>query len=260
MSASTPAEFPIDVDVFLASVAAFLKEEGSVRELEVLLVSEASVDYYYTTSLSDGNLWSLLLEIDVRFYATLQRENTVKAVEDAIRSAGNHFLRSHEGDYLSQAVISPRTVKNEKWREEVRDYLTGRGVNNQGRVRSDNIAARQSDGLLFRSRPEILLFDAFKRMNLTFAPLPVFVRGGSVVRRLEPDFVLVKDGVVMVVEIDGPNHRETPAEAHARLRPLDAEGAKVERISAEDCDTPEKANDCAMKVFKLLQKRLQQKA
>jgi len=35
------------------------------------------------------------------------------------------------------------------------------------------------DGLLFRSQPEINLYRAFKALGITFAPLPVFIRGGE---------------------------------------------------------------------------------
>lgn len=73
-------------------------------------------------------------------------------------------------------------------------WLRGEGITNQGRVRSDNIAARAFDGLLFRSQPEINLYGALKAAGVSFAPLPVFVRGGHDYRRIEPDFIIVKDG------------------------------------------------------------------
>ena len=34
-----------------------------------------------------------------------------------------------------------------KWRSKVNQHLRGEGITNQGRVRSDNIATRQYDGL-----------------------------------------------------------------------------------------------------------------
>jgi very-short-patch-repair endonuclease len=114
--------------------------------------------------------------------------------------------------------------------------------------------------LLFRSEPEIHLYRAFKAAGVTFAPLPVFLRGGQNYSRLEPDFVLLKDGVLMVVEVDGDTyHREFPVEAHARLAPLDREGAKIERIRAEECSTPENAKGCAEHLLKILEKRIAQR-
>ena len=46
------------------------------------------------------------------------------------------------------------------------EHLSGEGITNQGRVRSDNIAARVHDGLLFRSRPEVLFYEALKRKGV----------------------------------------------------------------------------------------------
>jgi very-short-patch-repair endonuclease len=84
----------------------------------------------------------------------------------------------------------------------------------------------------------------------------VFVRGGDSYRRIEPDFVLLKDGAMMIVEVDGDTvHEETPAEAHDRTTMLLHEGAFVERVKASDCDTPDKARGCAERLVRILGKR-----
>jgi hypothetical protein len=133
--------------------------------------------------------------------------------------------------------------------------LDGTGINNQGRVRSNNIAHREVDGLLFRSEPEIHLYRALKAKGVTFAPLPVFLRGGARYYRLEPDFVIFKDGVIMIVEVDGDTvHRESPADAHERLEPFRHEGATVERVRAIDCGTQDAARECATKLLHILEK------
>jgi very-short-patch-repair endonuclease len=112
-----------------------------------------------------------------------------------------------------------------------------------------------ADGLLFRSHQEIHLYRALKAAGVSFAPLPVFVRGGQTYRRIEPDFVLLKDGIVLVVEVDGGTvHRETPVEAHNRTTMLAHEGAIVERISASECETLEKAKECASKILSVIAK------
>lgn len=81
--------------------------------------------------------------------------------------------------------------------------MTGQGVTNQGRARSDNLAPRMWDGLLFRSQQEINLYRALKSQAVSFAPLPVFVRGGTTYQRVEPDFLVIKDSIVLIVEVDG---------------------------------------------------------
>ncbi len=72
---------------------------------------------------------------------------------------------------------------------------------------------------------------------------------------MEPDFVLLKDGLVMIVEVDGDTvHRETPAEAHTRTTMLVHEGAHVERVRASECNTPELADACAKRLLQVIAK------
>ena len=128
-------------------------------------------------------------------------------------------------------------------------------VLNQGRVRSASIAPMECDGLLFRSQSEIYLYRAFKALGVAFAPLPTFIQGGGNFRRMEPDFVIYKDRVLMVVEVDGDVfHPERPLEAHDRLTLLVREGAHVERVDARDCDNPAKARECASRLLEVLNK------
>jgi hypothetical protein len=79
--------------------------------------------------------------------------------------------------------------------------------------------------------------------------------GGLEYRRAEPDFVIFKDGIVMIVEIDGDLfHSETPVAAHTRRKFLLDEGAKLERITASECDTPEKAREAVGRVIATMNK------
>jgi hypothetical protein len=133
--------------------------------------------------------------------------------------------------------------------------LPAEGISNQGRVRSDNVAGLEHDGLRFRSKQEIYLYDALKGMGVTFAPLPVFLRGGENYQRLEPDFVILKDGVLLVVEVDGgTTHRETPVQADRRLRPFKHEGAFVERVEASECANEPQARACAKRLLEAIER------
>jgi hypothetical protein len=108
---------------------------------------------------------------------------------------------------------------------------------------------------LFRSAPEINLYRALKELGLMFAPLPVFLRGGKSYQRIEPDFVIILNGIVMIVEVDGDTvHRETPAEADKRTRAFKLEGAIIEHVAALDCETYEKARRCASMLLSALEK------
>ena len=86
------------------------------------------------------------------------------------------------------------------------------------------------------------------------APLPVFLRGGASYQRLEPDFVLIHKGVLVVVEVDGATvHRESPAEAHARTQGLQREGVRIERVSASECANRADADRCAERLMEALE-------
>jgi very-short-patch-repair endonuclease len=86
---------------------------------------------------------------------------------------------------------------------------------------------------------------------VAFAPLPVFLRGGENYQRLEPDFIVIKDGVFAVVEVDGDSfHPETPSAARTRLKLLEDAGAFILRVNANVCSTPEFAEACAEGILK----------
>lgn len=172
-------------------------------------------------------------------------------IEELFKARAHEIVRLYENEWISAFVISTELVEDKNWREKARAWVSGQGITNQGRVRSDNLAPRQCDSLLFRSNQEIHLYRALRGAGVAMAPLPVFVRGGETYRRLEVDFLLIKGGVAMVVEIDGDTvHRETPQEAHERLTMLGHEGVHIERVKAQECQTPELARGCAAKIWR----------
>jgi hypothetical protein len=80
----------------------------------------------------------------------------------------------------------------------------------------------------------------------SFRTLPVFLRGGENYQRLEPDFIIIRDGVFAVVEVDGDTfHPETPSAARSRLTLLEDAGAYIIRVNANSCRTMESAEACA---------------
>ncbi len=146
-------------------------------------------------------------------------------------------------------------IDDPQWREKSQVWLSGANVNNQGRVRSDNVAPLNADGLLFRSQQEINFYNALRTLGVSFAPLPVFIRGGESYRRIEPDFFIVQDGFSMVVEVDGDTvHTETPQEAHSRTTMLQHEGVHIERIRAAECETIEVARATAVRLMQTMAK------
>ena len=250
---TTPSGFPMDAEQFIASVAEVLRHRGRDRELAVLVNSDVGVAKTSYDNWDGGTTgWTVSCACAAGLYARLTDDERTET-ESALAAVCREALRRFPGHGIDEALIAPQSVGGATWRVQATRWLAGEGVTNQGRVRSNNIASLECDGLLFRSEAEIHLYRALKRLGVTFAPLPVFVRGGQQYARLEPDFVVVKDGHVMVVEVDGDlYHTESPVEAHQRLQPLDHEGAKIERVSAGDCDTPEKAEKTAARLLAIL--------
>lgn len=198
-------------------------------------------------------MYSLYLHVPLNLYSQL--EEHLKSIEKAICDKAQVFLQQFLNDHLTEVKIIPAVIEDTQWRDKAAAWLSGEKVSNQGRVRSNNVAPLAVDGLLFRSQPEIHLYRALKSLGVSFAPLPVFVRGGEAYRRIEPDFFLVHGGIALVVEVDGDTvHEETPAEAHARTSMLQLEGVHIERIQASHCDSPENAKAAAQKIVAVVEK------
>jgi hypothetical protein len=238
----------------LATLARLFAMDGATREVAILANAEADIfDSSYDNWNGGTTGYTLSLEIPTWLYS--QIANDIESCETNLMEKSKPILKVYQNQYLEKICISPSLTADNEWRNKAKNWLSGDGVTNQGRVRSDNIPSRTMDGLLFRSQPEIFLYIALKSSGVSFAPLPVFIRGGESYKRIEPDFFIVKDGIVIVVEVDGDTvHHETPAEAHARTTMLAYEGVHIERVKASECANQELANQYAKKLLLLIQK------
>ncbi|MBU9435689.1 hypothetical protein KTE91_11295 [Burkholderia multivorans] len=238
-----------NLEPLLASVSRQFAFDGAANEVAVIVAATPKIEETSYDNWNGGTYgYTLTLEVPAHVYAQIKQSLT--QLEKAIASKIDEFLRGSSNQVLNGVVIAPEVVGDDRWRDKARTWLAGDGVTNQGRVRSDNIAPHRLDGLLFRSKPEMLLYEALKSLGIPFAPLPVFLRGGKQYRRIEPDFVVVKQGIVLQVEVDGDTvHTESPADAHARSAMLAHEGVYVERVKASECDTPERAAICAQTIM-----------
>ena len=97
-------------------------------------------------------------------------------------------------------------------------------------------------GLNFRSKTEIKVFEALVRKGLLVFPLPTAVLG-EIGKYKEPDFVVFYEGKVGILEIHGDNWHtpETAAEEHERCRVFKRLGVSVcEIFDARRCwDNPD---------------------
>lgn len=247
-------DFPYPIEAFLNTMARMLTHKAETREISLLASSSAEIVLDDYDNWNGGQYtWGILLKVPSQVLGQLGEER--KVLEARLLELASSLLDGLEEHTIRRFVLSPEVTLNPDWRQKAMRWVAGEGVNNQGRVRSSNVAAKQRDGLLFRSQPEINLYEAIKPLGITLAPLPVFVRGGKTYGRIEPDFLMIKSGIAMLVEIDGDFfHHESPADALSRVRMLVEEGVKYERIKASDCDSPEKAREQALRILKLLEK------
>lgn len=245
-----------DLDKVLATLCQFFADDGKAREVAILAEARASLEQ------SSHNNWNgdvygytIHLVVPEALYQQLGGIKEVEDIERGLLSRSTDLSRLYSDEFIESYRILTELHADPDWRQKARAYAAGQGVSNQGRARSDNVAPKQTDGLLFRSQPEIHLYRAFKSLGVTFAPLPVFVRGGDSYRRIEPDFLVLKDGLVLQVEVDGDTvHRETPLEAHNRTTMMSHEGVHLERVNAADCDTMDKAKATANRLLEILAK------
>lgn len=246
-----------DLDEVLASIAHALVAKGRLEDAKVFAQSDVSFECTDWDNWNGGtDVWTLEVKVPYPTYTSYsedEKRDLVEFLDMVVRP----FVP--EIGYWVKIRLSPKPFKDPDWRRNVLGAVSGE-ITNQGRAHSKNVAPLEFEGLLFRSVPEQLLYKALKATGIPFAPLPVFVRGGERFSRVEPDFVLIKDGVVMFVEIDGSSyHKESPADAHYRIKPFQDEGVIVDRIKAEHCSTPELAQRYAAHLVGLIKKRVQQK-
>jgi hypothetical protein len=226
-----------DADLLIQNVARLFATEGDAKLVAVLSNSETSASQTDYDNWNGGTYtYTIFLDLPQAVFSEIQSE--LQQIEESIEKKLSVFSHKYPGPWMKIKIV-PLLVESETWQDDARRWLSGEGISNQGRVRSSNIASRECDGLLFRSDPEIMIYKALKAKGLAFAPLPVFSKGGIEYSSIEPDFILVKNGLIMCIEIDGDTvHTETPAEANARTRILSNEGIVVERFSSTRCATP----------------------
>jgi hypothetical protein len=236
----------------LATLAQLCKDARLNDELWVLTLGKPELvetDRWQ----SGGSEYCLYIHVPADVLARLGRPR--KDLAKSILSIAEPVADFTAEDRLSHITIvgAPIQINDDnEWRLAFQAYLSGRGVTNQGRVHSKNIAPREHDGLLFRSMPEIHFYDALKATGVVFAPLPAFLKRDR--SRVEPDFLVIHQGVT-IVEIDGPWHTESPVDAQRRLQDFYDEVIHVERFRAEECETADLAKQAVRTLLQRINAR-----
>ena len=140
----------------ITTLARVFAQEGAATEVAVLANSKASIEQTGYDNWNGGSYtFTLYLELPYQIYTQLgdRRER----IEKDIFAKATSLFRAYPKDNIGQVQITAELSTNPSWREKAKAWVDGKHINNQGRVRSDNIASRQCDGLLFRSQSEIHL-------------------------------------------------------------------------------------------------------
>jgi hypothetical protein len=163
------------------------------------------------------------------------------AVVEDVRSA---LKTTHQSDPfgLGLITVAPKRVQGD-WRE-ARRLQRDAGISNQGGGRPLPAAHPIKHGLHFRSEEEVIVYDAWLRLQEalpdtdTIGIMPncaIRVRG----RILQPDFLITCRGRAAVLEVDGPHHAGRAAADRSRDQfLLDSGVAFVDRIAVEDVTNP----------------------
>jgi hypothetical protein len=222
-------QFPGDLRAMLQSAVASLRALFWIVEADYLAKGRLVLGTPERDSWNGDTLvWPIRAELTPEGFADLNASPDGQNARNAIEHTVQQTVQDRfDGHRLGNVTIVPRL-----------DVLTGgkpNGINNQGRAHPNNPAALPHDGCHFRARTETYFHDALKGVDVLFAPLPVFVKANALRRRVELDFLIIKDGITLIVEIDGGSHTERPVDAQDRLIAFEQEGCHVFRVDAADC-------------------------
>lgn len=162
-------------------------------------------------------------------------------IAEVLRYVGDRHGIEHIGS------VRPRLALPEigdDWRETLAARLTAERPSNQARRERVLPNHRVEDGLALDNEGELRLYRALKRLQARFpvedtiaiAPLPgVRLREGHT---WTPDVLVMGNGRALVIEVDGPRHRDQRRYAADRNRDLQFGrcGIPVVRLPVEDLD------------------------
>lgn len=166
------AEFPFDADDICGTIAHIAAHEGDAAAVAVLASSNPYFQHiqYDSGWVSHTSDIALHLALPTQLYAQLFKRT--EGIEQSILKMLEPLIDAYDGWRATAVRIVPTDKPPRNWRELAKAWLVGEGTNNQGRVRSNNIASRSVDGLLFRSQPEIHFYRALKAAGVSLRRFP----------------------------------------------------------------------------------------
>lgn len=131
---------------------------------------------------------------------------------------------------LGELVIRTKTVAvSDDWREQLQQSVIGAASNQGTPIGGSPIATY--NGLNYRSRSEIALAKELETKGILFFPNSRASRDKTT---REPDFLIVHNGKVGIIEVDGPTHQGKAANDHMRDLFFEQAGIRVKHFNHED--------------------------
>lgn len=185
---------PFDAEAIVGTLAHIAAAQGDAAAVAALAVSIPRLERTGYDNWNGGtDLLTLYLEVPTQIFAQLFRVR--EDIQKGLLAMLKPVIEAYPGYWATAVSIVPAEKPPSDWRERAMAWLRGEGTTNQGRVRSDNIVARQYDGLLFRSQPEI------NRVWLLFVDE---VHRPPLARWMEP--------LLFLLDMEGPVLFEVPTE------------------------------------------------
>ncbi len=197
-------EFP-DKAAFLHTLRKYLDTTGHA-EIAALLVGATCE---FTSTGSYGSRWNVI-QAELTLYVPLGK---VAAFTDEVNG---------EITRAADAIIPPTSGYKIYWTGVGPQLETPGDEDDQYGLNSGSITssgAHVYDGLRFRSRTEIRIYDELKRRQVLFFPNAAAVLGDSGLKR-EPDFLICQNGKWGILEVTGEQYHQagTAMRDHERAR------------------------------------------
>jgi hypothetical protein len=127
-----------DADLLIQNTARLFASEGDAKMVAVLSNSDISASQTDWDNWNGGApIHTIFLDLSQAVWSEIQSE--VKQIEESIELKLSAFSHRYPDSWM-RVKLGPLLVESETWQDDARQWLSGEGISNQGRVRSSNIA------------------------------------------------------------------------------------------------------------------------
>src|SRR5262249_55484396 len=133
-----------DIERVLATMARFFADEGNASQVAILAFSKYKIDQSSYEDRDGGQYgYTISLELPAHLYAKVNHDR--QQIENVLTHKANDVTRMFPDEYFDAFRLVSELDDDPDWREKAKAWVTGEGITNQGRARSDNIAPRMAD-------------------------------------------------------------------------------------------------------------------